>query len=96
MINRNQFFLQVKVGKFYIVSFLFPVSHDFREKNGFLLIEIFRKLFNPYFNGHLDQLRVAIYYLSGHLGNCSITNIIAKRLRLLATASCLPAYKTRS
>jgi len=30
-----------------------------------LLIEVFSKLINPQNDGHLDLLRVAIYYLSG-------------------------------
>jgi hypothetical protein len=36
------------------------------KKKSFLLIEeVFRKLFNTQNDGHLDQLWVAIYYLSG-------------------------------
>jgi len=43
------------------------------KESGFLLIEVFRKHFNQQNVGHLDQLRVAFYYLSGiviivHLG----------------------------
>ena len=34
-------------------------------KTGFLLIEVFSKLFNPQNDGHLDHLQVAFYYLSG-------------------------------
>jgi hypothetical protein len=29
------------------------------KKNGLLSIETFRKLFNPYFDGHLDHLQMA-------------------------------------
>ncbi len=47
-------------GRFFFVTTL-------EKKNGFLLIETFRKLFNPQNYGHLDQLRVAIYYLSGNV-----------------------------
>jgi hypothetical protein len=42
--------------------FFFTTSE---KESGFLLIETFRKLFNAQNDGHLDQLRVAIYYLSG-------------------------------
>ncbi len=35
-------------------------STTYETENGFLLIETFRKLFNPQNNGHLDQLWVAI------------------------------------
>ena len=41
------------------------ISHDLREENRLLLIEVFRRLINPQNDGHLDQLWVAIYYLSG-------------------------------
>jgi len=34
-------------------------------KSAFLLMAMYRKLFNPQNDGHLDQLQVAIYYLSG-------------------------------
>jgi hypothetical protein len=34
-------------------------------KTGLLLIETFRKLFNPQNDGHLDQIWVAISYMSG-------------------------------
>jgi hypothetical protein len=37
------------------------------KKNGFLLIEVFRKIINTQNDGHLDQLWVAIYYLSGYV-----------------------------
>jgi hypothetical protein len=36
-----------------------------KKENGFLLIEVFSKLINPQNDGHLDQLRVAVYYLLG-------------------------------
>jgi len=42
------------------------------KKNGFLLIETFSK--RNY--GHLDQLRVAFYYLSGFLVNTSNTPLL--------------------
>ncbi len=35
------------------------------KKSGLLLIEVFSKLINTQNYGHLDQLWVAIYYLSG-------------------------------
>ena len=35
------------------------------KKTASLLIEVFSKRFNTRNYGHLDQLRVAIYYLSG-------------------------------
>jgi hypothetical protein len=36
-----------------------------KKENGFLLIEVFSKLINPQNDGHLDQLRVAVYYFLG-------------------------------
>jgi hypothetical protein len=33
----------------------------YEKKNGFLLIETYKKLFNPQNDGHLDQLWVAIF-----------------------------------
>jgi hypothetical protein len=55
---------------------LFSNITSSKTKTGFLLIETFRKLFNPQNDGHLDQLRVAIYYLSesvriSHFGESS-------------------------
>jgi len=44
--------------------FLLKVTTS-KKKTGFLLIEVFSKLFNTQNDGHLDQFRVAIYYLSG-------------------------------
>jgi len=44
-------------------GFLYITTSE--KKNGFFLIETFRKLISPQNDGHLDQLRVAIYYLSG-------------------------------
>jgi len=37
----------------------------YEKKTVFLLTEVFSKLFNTQNDGHQDQLRVAIYYLSG-------------------------------
>jgi hypothetical protein len=38
------------------------------KKNGFLLIETFRKLFNAQNHGHLEQYRVAFSYNAGSVG----------------------------
>jgi hypothetical protein len=43
----------------------FPNITTCKTENGFLLIEVFSKLINTQNYGHLDQLWVAIYYLSG-------------------------------
>ncbi len=45
-----------------VSRFLYVTTYE--KKNGFLLIEVFRKLFNPQNDGHLEQFRVAIV-LSG-------------------------------
>jgi hypothetical protein len=47
------------------LMFRIPHITTCEKKNVFLLIEIFRKLFNAQNYGHLDQLHVAISYLSG-------------------------------
>jgi len=39
--------------------FLFVTTYE--KKNGFLLIETYKKHFNPQNDGHLDQLWVAIF-----------------------------------
>ena len=44
---------------------LFSQLTTYEKKNGFLLIEVFRKRIKPQIEGHLDHLQVAIYYLSG-------------------------------
>ena len=47
--------------------FLFITTCE--TKNDLLLIAVFRKIFNPQNDVHLDLLRVAISYLSGVAGN---------------------------
>jgi hypothetical protein len=54
-------------------AFLFITTSE--KKNGLLLIETFRKLFNPKNYGHLDQLRVDIYSLSGGSKNFAFLSI---------------------
>jgi hypothetical protein len=45
------------------------------KKTGFLLIELFKKPFNPQNDGHLDHLQVAFYYLSGVVIICISGNL---------------------
>jgi hypothetical protein len=63
--NKSQF-IKHESPQSWVGGFLFFVT-CYDKKNDFLLIEVFRKLFNPQNDGHLDQLWVAFYYLSGYL-----------------------------